>query len=236
MSDDSLTLVPEALRHWADTLGPTLCRPDRPAVVLKFAMTLDGHIAVANGDSRWVSGEAARTLVHILRSRLGAVMVGAGTVLADDPLLTVRLAGWSQARRILVQGSRPWPPSLAALADPAPLVIATATTAPAVQQPDHVVWSLAEAPGRVDLPALLQRLKKTGTDALLLEGGSALNGAMLAEGLVDYVVAFVAPKLSGDGPGPVSGWRLTRMADALPLASLAVATIGPDVLLHGPVG
>ncbi|MBC7545628.1 MAG: RibD family protein [Candidatus Sericytochromatia bacterium] len=237
--DPNSLLSPDQLA-WADTFASQLHdapRPDRPAVVMKLAMTLDGKIAVASGESRWISGEASRTLVHVLRSRLGAVMVGAGTVLADDPLLNVRLSGWPPARRILVHGRRPWPAGMAAYGDPAPLIVATPTpeAVPAVSRPDHAIWGLDDGTGQVDLPGLLRRLKSTGTDVLLLEGGSRLNGAMLAAGLVDHVLIFIAPKLAGEGPTPIQGWSLDRMADAVQLQDMTVRPIGDDLLIHGVV-
>jgi diaminohydroxyphosphoribosylaminopyrimidine deaminase/5-amino-6-(5-phosphoribosylamino)uracil reductase len=237
MTTDPLSLLTADWLTWATDLATAVRRSDRPGVVMKLAMTLDGKIAVASGDSRWISGEASRTLVHVLRSRLGAVMVGSGTVLADDPLLTVRLDGWAQATRILVQGRRPWPGRLAALGHPAPLVIATANpaAAPTPALPQHQVWSLPASGAGVDLTALLQRLHGTGVTALLLEGGSQLNGAMLAAGLVDHVVVFVAPKLAGEGPTPVGGLHLDRMADAIALDALQVRTLGGDVVLSGAV-
>lgn len=235
MTTDPTTLLPPELLAWAEALPVAIARPDRPGVVMKLAMTLDGKIAVASGDSRWISGEASRALVHVLRSRLGAVMVGAGTVLADDPLLNVRLPGWPQARRILVQGRRAWPEPLAALTEPSPLIIATAGQAPSVTLPNHAVWALDDGQGQVDLPALLRRLRETGTATVLLEGGGKLNGAMLAAGLVDHVVVFIAPKLAGDGPSPVSGWHLDRMANAIALNDLQVHRVGADVMLSGPI-
>jgi diaminohydroxyphosphoribosylaminopyrimidine deaminase / 5-amino-6-(5-phosphoribosylamino)uracil reductase len=235
MTTDPLSLLTPDWLDWAADLASGLRRPDRPGVVMKLAMTLDGKIAVASGDSRWISGEPARTLVHVLRSRLGGVMVGAGTVLADDPLLNVRLAGWPQATRILVQGRRPWTAPLAALSDPAPLVIATtdATLAPVPSLPRHRVQVLPDGNGGVDLRALLRSLGEDGVQGLLLEGGSRLNGAMLGVGLVDHVVVFVAPKLAGDGPTPVAGLHLDRMADAIPLSGLDVRRLGEDIVLSG---
>jgi diaminohydroxyphosphoribosylaminopyrimidine deaminase/5-amino-6-(5-phosphoribosylamino)uracil reductase len=235
MTTDPLSLLTPDWLDWAADLASGLRRPDRPGVVMKLAMTLDGKIAVASGDSRWISGAASRTLVHVLRSRLGGVMVGAGTVLADDPRLNVRLHGWPQATRILVQGRRSWPGPLAALADPAPLVIATTDPklAPVPTLPRHRVRVLPAVTGGVDLPALLHGLGQDGVAGVLLEGGSRLNGAMLAAGLVDHVVVFVAPKLAGDGPTPVAGLHLDRMADAIPLTGLDVRRLGDDIVLSG---
>ena len=240
MPYDPPPLLHADLLVWADTFASQLLhhrRPDRPAVVMKLAMTLDGKIAVASGDSRWVSGPAARSLVHVLRSRLGAVMVGAGTVLADDPVLNVRLNGWPAARRILVHGRRPWPGGLAAYDDASPLVVATPDPGalPAPLRPGHAVWGLDDGLGQVDLVALLQRLGDTGTEAILLEGGSRLNGAMLAAGLVDHVLVFVAPKLAGEGPTPIQGWSLDRMADAVSLHGMTVRSVGEDLLIAGSV-
>lgn len=231
--DNALTA---AHRTWAEQLSQSVKRSDRPGVVLKMAMSLDGKIAVASGDSRWVSGPPARALVHLLRSRLGAVMVGAGTVLADDPLLTVRLPDQPQPLRVLVQGRRAWPAQLAAYADPAPLVVVSPEPLlPDSTHPNHEVWTLRNDQGLVDLPTLMGRLAARGCQSLLLEGGGALNGAMLAAGLVDHVVVIIAPKLAGDGPTAVSGWRLDRMADALPVQGLEFHRIGDDLLLSGKI-
>ncbi len=211
-----------------------------PFVVAKFAMSLDGRIASRSGDSRWISNETSRREAHRLRAEADAVMVGIGTALADDPLLTVRdapLPARGQPLRVVVDSSGRLPADAAMLA-------AEGTTLVAVASPEaaRAVESLgAEAivapgsDGRVDLPRLLAGLGARDVMSLLVEGGAALHGALFAGGLVDKVVAFVAPVvIGGDGvPGPVGGPGAERMADALRLRDVTYAELDGDVMVVG---
>lgn len=224
----------------------------RPLVVAKWAMSLDGKIAAASGDSRWISGSLARERGHQLRDVADAVVVGVGTVLADDPRLTVRLAPELDRRparpqpwRVVVD-SRGRTPLGAQLLGPelAPrTLLATTRAAPAAWR-DEVRARGADAlelparEGRVDLDALLRALAERGLTSVLVEGGGALLGSLFAGRLVDRVYAFVAPKVLGGAgaPSPVGGPGVARAADAWPLRDVRVERLGEDLLVSGWVG
>jgi diaminohydroxyphosphoribosylaminopyrimidine deaminase/5-amino-6-(5-phosphoribosylamino)uracil reductase len=207
-------------------------------------MTLDGRIAAAGGDSRWVSGSASRRQVHLLRDQVDAIMVGVGTVLADDPLLTTRLDGhWRPVRhplRVIVDSGGRTPLDARILDPDLPGASLVATVAPPEEWAEtleargvHVERLPADAAGRVELDALLTRLAARGINHLLVEGGAALLGAMNDAGLIDEVRAFIAPKLVGGAtaPGPVGGAGAGVMADAHALVLRRVERYDQDVLL-----
>ena len=211
-----------------------------PFVVLKYAMTLDGKIAAHTGDSRWVTGEAARRHVHETRNRLTGIMVGAGTVIADDPLLTCRIEGGRNPVRIvcdsharipvdckLVQTAREIPTYIAVVEE-------NERTAYLEENGVHILVC-GEKNGRVDLTDLMQQLGALGVNGILLEGGSALAFSALREGIVHRVQAYVAPKLIGgaDAKTPVGGAGFDRMADALTLKNVRCTPLGEDILIEG---
>ncbi len=216
----------------------------RPFVAMKTAMTLDGKIATACGESRWISGEASRALAHRLRSELDAVMVGIGTALADDPQLTARPPGTASRDpvRIVVDSALRLPPDarLLQLDSPAPTWVATTERAPAerrraLEAAGAEVLVLPERDGRVDLAALMAELGRREVTSVLLEGGATLNAAALAAGVVDKVLCFVAPKVVGGAaaPGPVGGPGVERLAGAWRVERLAAEAVGEDILLTG---
>lgn len=185
-------------------------RTGRPFVIAKSASTLDGRMAAADGTSRWITGEAARADVHDLRSRCGAVVVGTGTALSDDPQLTVRTAdgtdAGSQPLRVVV-GHRTLP-ATARVLDGAAETLLLATHDPG---------------------AVLAALHARGIHRVLLEGGPTLTAAFLAAGLVDEVVAYVAPALLGSGPTVSSDLGVRTIADAVRLDLVDVTVLPPDV-------
>ncbi len=214
----------------------------RPFVTLKWAMTLDGKIATRTGDSRWISGEASRARAHELRRRHAAVLVGVNTVRADDPALTVRhVPGRDPWRVVLDSGGRTPPKSkLLHLDSAAPTVIATTEAMPndverALARPNVQLWRLPAREGRVELGALLARLREAALDSVLVEGGGQVHASFLAAGLVDRVVCFVAPKLLGGrtAPGPVGGEGIDEVARAFALEKLEVEPLGGDLLITG---
>src|SRR5207253_5886707 len=178
----------------------------RPLVTLKAAITLDGRMATGSGDSKWVTGEAARLEAHRLRDASDAVLVGAGTVRADDPALTTRLPGGRgrDALRVILDGALTVPPNAKAVVPGTVIVTVEGKTAaqlsPYVARGAEVVPLRASPPGssRVDLGALLDELGRRGALELLVEGGADVHGAFLAAGLADRLVAFIAPRLAGD--------------------------------------
>jgi diaminohydroxyphosphoribosylaminopyrimidine deaminase/5-amino-6-(5-phosphoribosylamino)uracil reductase len=175
----------------------------RPFVTYKAAATLDGRVAASSGDSRWVSGEASRRLVHELRARSDAVAVGMGTVRRENPQLTARGAGAATQPRRLAFGSGPLP--------------------------EGSDLELCSAP----LEEELGRLAAEGVQSLLLEGGPTLAGAFLRAGLIDKLLLFLAPKLAGgdDAPSLFAGPAVERLADALPVTRLDWQPVGEDLVL-----
>jgi diaminohydroxyphosphoribosylaminopyrimidine deaminase/5-amino-6-(5-phosphoribosylamino)uracil reductase len=200
----------------------TAVRRGRPYVIWKFAATLDGRSAAADGTSQWITSAPARSDVHTLRGTVDAIDAGVGTVLADDPQLTVRdlkdgALAIKQPLRVVVDSHGRTPQGARVRDAAAPTWIVTAGEAGA--GPD----------GRVDLSALLAALYGRGIRSVLLEGGPTLAGAFLAAGLVDQVVGYVAPKLLGAGRPALVDAGVTTIGDALELDLTDIAQIGPDL-------
>lgn len=211
----------------------------RPLVVLKSALTLDGKTATACGDSRWVTSALSRRLVHRLRARMDGVMIGVGTLMADDPELTVRLVKGRNPLRIVVDSDLRTPPAarLLAPAGGGGAVLATVCSDAAklatfaAAGVDVLVCS--SDGGRVDLPDMLDRLGARGVQSILLEGGETLAGEMLRQGLIDKFLFFLAPKLiGGEGKGVFAGAGATLMEQAVPLRIERVGRVGGDILLE----
>ena len=218
-------------------------RTKRPYVVMKYAMTLDGKIATRTGASRWITGEAARYRVHRDRHRYSAVMVGVGTVLADDPLLTCRLEGGKNPLRVICDTHlrTPLDSQIVRTAGTVPTVLATACTDEKRQAPYVAagcrVWILPERSGHVDLPALMERLGAEQIDSVLLEGGGTLNWAALESGVVQKVQTYIAPKLFGgaQAKSPVGGLGVEAPAQAICLKNHTITRLGDDFLVEGEV-
>jgi diaminohydroxyphosphoribosylaminopyrimidine deaminase / 5-amino-6-(5-phosphoribosylamino)uracil reductase len=217
----------------------------RPHVTLKAAMTLDGKIASADGTSRWITGEEARLEAHRLRFAADAVLVGIGTVLADDPQLTVRHPGLpSKAPLRVVVDSRLRIPAEARVlrsGDPGRVLVACVAPAPAgpaaaLRARGARVLEVPGEGGRVDLRVLLEALRALDVIAVLVEGGGELGGAFAEAGLVDRVAFFVAPRLLGgrEAPGPLGG-RGRPLKDALTLADITTRRLGDDLLVQADV-
>jgi diaminohydroxyphosphoribosylaminopyrimidine deaminase/5-amino-6-(5-phosphoribosylamino)uracil reductase len=220
-----------------------LLAASRPYVHAKWAMTLDGKISTRTGDSRWISGEASRRLVHALRGRMDAVVVGIGTVLADDPLLTARPPGPRTPTRIVFDSHARLPPTcqLAQTAREVPVAVVTAggheaNRLAALQARGCEVIRL---PGsdRPEVPALLAELGRRRMTNILVEGGSAVLGSFLDARAIDEVHVFIAPRLAGGAAAktPVGGRGVEKIAEALTLAEWQVEQVEGDVLLHGRV-
>ncbi len=215
-----------------------------PFVVLKAAMSLDGKIAARTGDSRWVTGPEARSRVHVLRSLYDVVLVGINTVLADDPLLTVRLPGEKRKNpvRIVVDSLARTPVNslvLSQLAE-APTIIATTGRAGAqkIARLKEAGAEVLVVPGdgpRVDLKWLMAELARREITSVMIEGGGEINASALESGLVDKIIWFIAPKIVGGrlSPGPVGGPGITLMAEARQIENLTVTQFGYDICLEG---
>lgn len=213
----------------------------RPYVIMKTAMTLDGKIAAHTGDSKWVTNEESRKMVHELRSELSGVIVGIGTVLADDPMLTCRLEGeHHQPVRIVVDSNLriPLDSQLVKTAKEYQTIVATCCRDAAHHVPTGIeLLHCASNDGHVDINDLMTKLGAQGIDSLLLEGGGTLNAAFLEAGCVDEVWAFIAPKIIG-GEGsktPVSGKGIDKMSKAVNLQDIDIQNINGDILIKGKI-
>jgi diaminohydroxyphosphoribosylaminopyrimidine deaminase/5-amino-6-(5-phosphoribosylamino)uracil reductase len=217
-----------------------------PFVIAKFVASLDGRIAAASGDSRWVSGPETRAWSHRLRTRIDAILVGSSTVVIDDPLLTARPDGVDAPRqplRVVVDTRGRTPPMAQVFTGPAKTLVATSDHAPAgwraaIEARGAEVLSLPLADDRVDLHALLEELGRRDVLTLLVEGGGVILGSFFDAGLVDKVHAVIAPMIVGaaDAPAAVAGVGAERMADALRLRGVTVERLGEDILVTGYVG
>jgi diaminohydroxyphosphoribosylaminopyrimidine deaminase/5-amino-6-(5-phosphoribosylamino)uracil reductase len=199
-------------------------RTGRPRVTIKAALTLDGQAAAADGTSQWLTSEEARADGHRLRAAADAVMVGAGTVAADDPLLTVRLAGYTgrQPRAVLVAGRRSLPAG-ARIWERHPIVL---TPGPADYQGEVVVLP---GPEGVDLAAGLMALGERGLLDVLVEGGPTLAGSLLRAGLMDRGVFYLGARLGGGVGVPALGGVFAGLGEARPVQIVSAARLGPDV-------
>lgn len=214
----------------------TAVRRRRPYLIWKYAATLDGRSAAADGTSMWISSEAARMDVHAHRSTVDAVIVGVGTVLADDPQLTARnLRDGSlairQPLRVVVDSDGRTPPDARVRDAVAPTWIVTAEELGGAALRERYGGELADRPDtkQVDLAELLTQLYDRDVRAALLEGGPRLAGAFLRRGLVDRVVGYLAPKLLGAGPTALVDAGVDTVADAIELEIVDVTRVGPDL-------
>jgi diaminohydroxyphosphoribosylaminopyrimidine deaminase / 5-amino-6-(5-phosphoribosylamino)uracil reductase len=221
-------------------------RTGLPLVTIKMAASLDGKVAARDGSSRWITGGEARLDVHRLRASSGAIVVGAGTALADDPALTVRLPGFRgrPPLRVLLDSTGRTPPTNALFDRAAPTVVATT---PASAAEARAAWREAGAEvlvfeepgptGGVPLGELLQTLGKRDIQDVLVEGGPALAWSAVREGVVDRLVLYLAPKLIGgrDAPGILAGQGISTIAEAPAVRIVRVEHLGDDLKVRADV-
>ncbi|NLC12277.1 MAG: bifunctional diaminohydroxyphosphoribosylaminopyrimidine deaminase/5-amino-6-(5-phosphoribosylamino)uracil reductase RibD [Firmicutes bacterium] len=215
-----------------------------PFITVKAAMTLDGKIATSTGESRWITGEKARKYVHKLRYYADGIVVGIRTVLADDPLLTVRLEGYERKgpKRIVVdsKASLPLNARVITASDPTDTILATTEKAPlekrkALAEKGVEVLVLPEKNDRVDLKALMKALGERKMSNILVEGGGTLNYALLEENLVDKLYIFIAPLLIGGAKAqtPLAGEGIKSIKDARIVREIELKQFDGDLLLIG---
>lgn len=219
-----------------------------PFVVMKYAMTLDGKIACATGDSKWVTGEIARTQVHRMRGRYRGIMVGIGTVLADDPMLNCRVEGGVDPVRIICDSNLhiPTESQIVKTASDIETIVACSQEALESERKQEKIRRLKEAGIQiigtegahgVNLVELMKKLGGQNIDSILLEGGGTLNASALEDGIVNKVYAYIAGKLIGgmDARSPVEGMGIDRMADAITLQNMEIEKLGDDFCIVGYV-
>ncbi len=219
-------------------------RRGRPLLRVKLAMSLDGRTALANGESRWITGDAARTDVHRWRARSSAVLTGVGTVLADDPRLDVRLPDESgaprrQPLRVVLDTQLRTPAAARLFEVPGEVLILTALTAPDDARATGLtargarLESLPMDGGRLALPAVLDRLGELELNEVLVEAGATLAGELLRQSLADELLLYVGPRLVGpSGRALVAMPPLAQLADAPAFALIEVQQLGEDLRLR----
>jgi diaminohydroxyphosphoribosylaminopyrimidine deaminase / 5-amino-6-(5-phosphoribosylamino)uracil reductase len=221
-------------------------RYKQPYVILKTAMTMDGKTASRTGDSKWISSESSRQKVHELRNEFRGILIGVGTIIADDPELTCRLASGNARNpaRIIADSKGRIPLSANVLQDPEnnPVILLTTEQCSAIIQKKltdagHKLILVPIKKGRVDLNIAMKRLAEAGIDGILLEGGSTLNEAALKCGIVDEVCFFIAPKLLGgkNALTAMGGEGFSKVSEAITLDSVQVETSGEDILIRARV-
>jgi diaminohydroxyphosphoribosylaminopyrimidine deaminase/5-amino-6-(5-phosphoribosylamino)uracil reductase len=218
----------------------------RPFVTLKLATSLDGRIAAVGGDSRWISSPESRALVHQWRREADAVMVGAATVIADNPRLTCRTEGGRDPVRIIIDGRlrSPATSKIFRQRSSAPtIVVTTAANRARAERLYHdrrgsgrtEIVAAKAAGSKIDLAALALEFGSRGWSKILLEGGANLAGAALAAGIVDRVTFFIAPLILGGGLAAVEGLISRTVRDSIRLGPLRVTQVGTDLMVEAEV-
>lgn len=214
-----------------------------PLVTVKIAQTLDGKIAASNGKPAWITSESSRRLVHRMRSRHDAVLVGIGTVLADNPKLSVRLTAGASPKRIVLDSRLRIPLDANLLSDSHVKRTTIATSHQAskrkegsIRKRGASVWRMnKEAHGGVSLPSVLRKMGEEGITSLLVEGGSEIFSGFFKANLVDKVSIFIAPKILGKGLSAIQDIGINSMAESVELQGLRRQQVGNDILLTGRI-
>ena len=242
LQEAGIEVIEDFMREECDRLNPVFFHyitTKTPYVVMKYAMTLDGKIATRTGESKWITGEAARAEVQHMRHRYMGIMAGIGTVLADDPMLNVRVEGWKSPIRILCDsGLRiPLDGQIVKSAGKYRTIVAYAdsenTEAKRKRLHEMGVETICcpDENNQVDLKKLMKYLGEEGIDSILLEGGGTLNDSALRAGIVQEVQAFIAPKLFGgmNSKTPVEGIGVRFPSEAVKLKCTDICQIGEDI-------
>ena len=246
LRSNGIEVLENVLREECDRLNKIFFHyitTKRPFVLMKYAMTMDGKIAAYTGHSKWITGEAARAHVQQLRHQCSGIMVGIGTILADDPLLTCRMEGGKNPIRIICDSHlrTPLQAQVVQTASEIPTILATCCADPArhtaYTQAGCRVLCIAEKDGHIDLVQLMERLGQELIDSILLEGGGTLNWAALESGIVQQVQAYIAPKLLGGRTAktPVEGDGVPHPNAAFSLKNSRLLRLGKDFLIESEV-
>ena len=215
----------------------------RPMAILKLAMTLDGRIATSSGDSQWISGEESRALVHRWRRYSDAVMVGAGTVIADNPRLTCREKGGRDPYRVIIDAKLRSDTRARVFTQKssASTILVTAPAKYRIAQERYgsahtEILAMKTIDGEIALSPLLREFGQRGWNRIMLEGGAHLAASALRQKVVDRIAFFVAPKLLGGGLAAIEGLGLAKMRDTISLEDMEVWQVGEDLLVEARIG
>lgn len=245
LRDNGIEVIEDFMREECDRINPVFfhyIQTGRPYVVMKYAMTLDGKIATYTGESKWITGETAREHVHKIRSMYSCIMAGIGTVLADDPMLNVRLDGnVHQPVRIIIDSNLriPLDSNIVKSAGEYRTVVACGSNA-AKDKVDALaasrveVISFPDEKGQVDLGKVTEWMSKQNLDSVLIEGGGQIHEAALKAGIVNHVMAYVAPKMFGgkDAKTPVEGMGIESPSQSPRFSYTGMTRLGEDLLLE----
>jgi diaminohydroxyphosphoribosylaminopyrimidine deaminase/5-amino-6-(5-phosphoribosylamino)uracil reductase len=198
----------------------------KPVVTIKMAMSIDGRIASESGDSKWISSEESRKLVHRLRSSHDAVMVGAGTVRADDPRLTSRIRGGKNPLRIIVGNDIPPDSRVLKNKDNQTIIVTTEENKENFGEVDVIRRK------KIDFSSLIPELGKAGIKSILVEGGPSLNASLLEAGVAERMLVFVSPKILGSGPGLFSDLGIRTVSNARKIKIKNGKKSGDDLLIE----
>ena len=249
LRESGITVVQDFMREECDRLNPVFFHyitTKTPYVVMKYAMTLDGKIATKTGASKWITGETARQEVQHMRHRYMGIMAGIGTVLADDPMLNVRVEGWKSPVRIVCDSSLriPLDSQIVRSAKEYRTIVAYAGREENEEITEKITKKIEQLhakgvdtvccpdeKGQIDLKKLMTYLGNEGIDSILLEGGGTLNDSALRAGIVKEVHCFIAPKLIGgkNSKTPVEGIGIGLPSEALKLKCTDICRIGEDI-------
>lgn len=214
-------------------------RTGLPWVILKLAQTLDGRIATHSGDSRWITGKRARTYTHRWRSWVDAIMVGAGTVLADDPRLTVRHVQGRDPRPLIVDGRLRVSPQAQAFTHPEAVLITDVAHPQQTLDPfrDHGIqlWPFSTHDATINLHEVIQRAASESITSILIEGGGHLAAAALKAQIVDQIMVFIAPRILGEGIAAIADLHIINIAQSINLQDVLVRRLGVDLLYTAEV-
>ena len=249
LRESGITVVQDFMREECDCLNPVFFHyitTKTPYVVMKYAMTLDGKIATKTGASKWITGEPARQEVQHMRHRYMGIMAGIGTVLADDPMLNVRVEGWKSPVRIVCDSSLriPLDSQIVRSAKEYRTIVAYVGREENEEITEKITKKIKQLhakgvdtvccpdeKGQIDLKKLMTYLGNEGIDSILLEGGGTLNDSALRAGIVKEVHCFIAPKLFGgkNSKTPVQGIGIGLPSEALKLKCTDICRIGEDI-------
>jgi GTP cyclohydrolase II len=224
----------------AALLGTVQGSATKPYVVVKYAQTLDGKIATSNGDARWISGEEERRVSHALRASCDAILVGIGTILSDDPQLTVRMVPGASPIRVVLDSTLRIPDAAHVLTDDAATIVVTtaassAARRAALRRRGFAVAVVPAGPHGIDPVAALDLLRGTGIESLVVEGGARVITSFLARGLADRLIVGIAPRVLGSGTDAVGDLGVTEVSRSLRIEDGSVHLAGHDVLIAGDV-
>ena len=243
LREHGIEVIEDYLREECDRINPVFFHyitTKMPYVAMKYAMTLDGKIASFSGDSKWVTGERAREHTHFLRKKYRGILVGIGTVIADDPMLNCRIENGVDPVRIVCDSHLqiPLECQLVKTAKDIETIVCYAEENEEKQKAlmeAGVQLIKAEKDGQVDLEKLMMELGSMEIDSVLVEGGGAIHGSFLTSGLVQKVYCYIAPKMIGgkDALSPVLGKGIEKMSDAVEITDVTVQNFGSDICVSG---